>query len=420
LNPHCILIRDPRNKVGGFESWVEQLASGLPQHDIEVTVLIPNHKIKSFDLQTCLYPSNVKYIRSKNSNIEQAKTILDEIFFLTKNEKGGIFFTMPYSYINIVGINLQGSPWIPVPVMHGRHSSAFDWMCLGPPKKIIVPSEDFAKTCRKELQKRIGSIRSIGKVVTIPHGVSIPDSNLLNKKWRRPFPNKLKLIAVTRLNEEDAKRPWDYIYIAEELLKRKINNFELMIVGDGACYEKMKDYILFNGLTSNVNLIGAIAHSNIYPLILDADVLISTSEVEAFGLSVAEGLACGCPVIASDIPGAISKMVINQTGFRVSVGDIQAYADTILRFLENPYLIQEMGQNGHELIKNKFSNEKMIKEYARIIKNLCRKIQLNKHWVPRKELFQSPGEAVGMGILTKLRIPPRICQWIKSFLIKYL
>lgn len=60
-----------------------------------------------------------------------------------------------------------------------------------------------------------------------------------------------------------------------------------------------------------------------------ADLLLQTSDSEGFGLPVVEALACGCPVVASDIP------VLREVGGSVvvycAVGDITNWKDTVVR-----------------------------------------------------------------------------------------
>jgi len=59
--------------------------------------------------------------------------------------------------------------------------------------------------------------------------------------------------------------------------------------------------------------------------------LLQTSDAEGFGLPVIEAMACGCPVIASDLP------VLREAGGDAveycEVGNIDAWRDTVLRTL---------------------------------------------------------------------------------------
>jgi glycosyltransferase involved in cell wall biosynthesis len=60
-----------------------------------------------------------------------------------------------------------------------------------------------------------------------------------------------------------------------------------------------------------------------------ADWLLQTSESEGFGLPVVEALACGCPVVASDLP--VLREVGGSAVVYCPVGDVANWKDTVLR-----------------------------------------------------------------------------------------
>jgi D-inositol-3-phosphate glycosyltransferase len=73
-----------------------------------------------------------------------------------------------------------------------------------------------------------------------------------------------------------------------------------------------------------------------------ADVFVMPSHYESFGMVVLEAMACGTPVVASRVGGLASTVLHGQTGFLAPVGDVQAFAQAILRLLAVPSLWQEM------------------------------------------------------------------------------
>src|SRR5438128_179700 len=139
----CVLVRDPRYTAGGFETWVEQLAAGLPEHGVAVSVLVPGSADEVEVVHRRLAVAGIVRVEPSQDDLTQAGHLLAALASLAEAEQHGIFFTMAYPYINVAGLNLAGGPWCPVPVMHGRHPSAFNWICAGPARKVVVPSDDF-------------------------------------------------------------------------------------------------------------------------------------------------------------------------------------------------------------------------------------------------------------------------------------
>jgi glycosyltransferase involved in cell wall biosynthesis len=371
MTARCILIRDPRVPAGGFETWVETLAHGLPARGVQTTVLVPGQNIEASD-----------------DNYAQARAVVAALQMLARDGGHGVFFSGGHSYIDIAALNLRGSPFAPVMVLHGRHPSTFEWIAAGPPRKIVVPSADFAAVVRRELRRRARWFRAIRRVVVIPHGVAVPS---IDDKLTRPILSPLKVVAVTRLNE-DAKRPFDLLHIAACAKNRGLS-IVLTIAGTGPAEERMR-----SEAGENVVLAGLVPHDRISDLLLASDVLVSTSASEAFGLAVAEALACGCAVVAADVPGPLREMVTSATGRRVPVGDIDAFVTMLANMGDD---IRAMGQAGHQLVSRRFSDVCMLDAYARLVAQIPTRPDGN--WQAPAVLIDSPTAAVLPPIRQRLR-----------------
>src|SRR5262245_34056978 len=110
-----ILVRDPRFGIGGLESWVEALCRGLPPHGINTTVLVPSSNESLSSWKTRLHPAKVMFIDLNEDISLQVRSVLLALEALAHRRHRGVFFTMSYPYINVAGINLSGSPWLPIP-----------------------------------------------------------------------------------------------------------------------------------------------------------------------------------------------------------------------------------------------------------------------------------------------------------------
>ena len=77
-----------------------------------------------------------------------------------------------------------------------------------------------------------------------------------------------------------------------------------------------------------------------------ADVFLLPSELESFGLSALEAMACGVPVVGSDAGGLPEVVKHTETGFLLPVGDIEGMAARTIEILKDDEHARELGQAG--------------------------------------------------------------------------
>jgi D-inositol-3-phosphate glycosyltransferase len=75
-----------------------------------------------------------------------------------------------------------------------------------------------------------------------------------------------------------------------------------------------------------------------------ADVLVMPSHYESFGMVALEAMACGTPVVASDVGGLSYLVRDGETGFHVPNGDFVALASTLARLLQDDQLRRDLGE----------------------------------------------------------------------------
>ena len=90
-----------------------------------------------------------------------------------------------------------------------------------------------------------------------------------------------------------------------------------------------------------------------------ADVYVSPSLMEGFGLTIAEALACETPVVAADA-GSVAE-VVGPGGTLVPPRDPKALAEAISSLLQNPELRCELGGRGREHVVRGFSVNAMLR-----------------------------------------------------------
>lgn len=109
------------------------------------------------------------------------------------------------------------------------------------------------------------------------------------------------------------------------------------------------------GVSDRVTVIGRVSTEELARWYRRAQVLISPSLYEGFGLPAAEAMACGTPVIASN-GGALPEIVADGvTGRIVPAGDVPALADAMGDMLADQPACRAMGAAGHRRVLERFT-----------------------------------------------------------------
>jgi glycosyltransferase involved in cell wall biosynthesis len=100
------------------------------------------------------------------------------------------------------------------------------------------------------------------------------------------------------------------------------------------------------GIAARVRFPGHL-HPDLYPSALAAaDVFVLPSEWEAFGIVLAQAMACGAPCVATRVGGAPDVVVDGETGRLVPYGDADALAAALDALLRDPDERRRMGEAG--------------------------------------------------------------------------
>jgi len=134
-------------------------------------------------------------------------------------------------------------------------------------------------------------------------------------------------------------------------------NYLLLIVGDGDQKGRYEEIARTSGLSERVIFTGAVPNHDLPPYYNAADISILPSfPPESFGIVLIESLACGTPVIASDLPGVRSVVSDGRDGFLISPGSTSDLADKLGLFQNfHQDKRQAMGQAGRAKVVEHYS-----------------------------------------------------------------
>lgn len=127
-------------------------------------------------------------------------------------------------------------------------------------------------------------------------------------------------------------------------------NIKLEIYGEGPQKQELISLAKSLNIDDRVAFKGFV-HNSLLPEVYNSfSVSVSVSDSESFGVVAVEAMACGCPVITSDADGFTEVVDNGKTGFIVPKKDIEATANAIQKFIDNPLLRDSMGKTGRQRV----------------------------------------------------------------------
>jgi glycosyltransferase involved in cell wall biosynthesis len=100
----------------------------------------------------------------------------------------------------------------------------------------------------------------------------------------------------------------------------------------------------------------------------EVTVLPSLNSTESFGMVQVEAMACGTPVVASDIPGVRQPVNMTGMGLVVPPADAPALANALIEILEHP----ESYQGDSQAVVLRFSPQRIAEEYESLFNELVK------------------------------------------------
>ena len=145
-------------------------------------------------------------------------------------------------------------------------------------------------------------------------------------------------------------------------------DIHFFIGGDGVLRDQIMNNISLSGLKENVISAGWIPHKELPQYLNRLKLLVLPSYTEGLPNIMLEAMACGTPVLVTQV-GAISDVITDEiTGFILPDNSPLTIAESVIRALNHPD-IRKISDEGRILITTKFSFENAVESYATILSN---------------------------------------------------
>jgi glycosyltransferase involved in cell wall biosynthesis len=155
---------------------------------------------------------------------------------------------------------------------------------------------------------------------------------------------------------------------AFDRIRREHPDARLVLIGSGYAEDQFRSLVRASALDQAVLFIPPMSQAELATWMQGSLCLVLPSFSEGLGRVVLEAMACGRPVVATQV-GGIPELVLDQvTGILVPPGEVNQLADALLSVLEDPKAAEAMGGRGRNRAKTLFSEAEYFRAYEDMIR----------------------------------------------------
>jgi glycosyltransferase involved in cell wall biosynthesis len=354
-------------EAGGIQTLVASLARAQAGIDADVWVCALYPERASYKIPV---DNQVRYIGFEWHGIHDVGCLGRIKQFLHHNQIQ-VLHTHPGTLSRLAGI-LAGVPVI-ISTLHGSWPAsnvltrAFQrW--LAHRTTMFVANSNYTKGYYAALLALDES-----RFLTIYNGVDLSrfdnSDNLPRREQRSLFDLPSGARVITYIGRLHPDKGVDVLISAARIIINTTPEAHFLIVGEGESRSKLEQQACTIGIGERVRFVGALA--DVRDALAMTDVFaLPSSRREGFGLSLVEAMAMKLPAVATNI-GGISEIVTDGfNGLLLKPRDVGALALAITALLNNHELAQQLARNARCTVQERFSKERMIKEYNALYRSL--------------------------------------------------
>ncbi|RVU81349.1 glycosyltransferase family 1 protein [Leucothrix sargassi] len=191
----------------------------------------------------------------------------------------------------------------------------------------------------------------IPTVVVNGSGVNVADFNVLPLPVTADQKIKISFLLIARLLIDKGVREYAE---AAKIIKHKYPHVEFNLVGwidenpSAIGQSELDQWIAGNTLKYWGKL------SDVRPAIAESSVYVLPSYREGTPRTVLEAMAMGRAIITTDAPGCRETVIPGENGFLVEVKSVSSLVNAMQELINNPALIEQMGQRSREIALHKY------------------------------------------------------------------
>jgi D-inositol-3-phosphate glycosyltransferase len=378
-----------KDAAGGQNVYVRQVGESLAKLGWQVDMF--TRKSSPYDPTIVQHSPHCRTIRLTAG--PETYIPRDELFqympafvaaFQQFQQKEGIVY--PIAHTNYwmsgwVGLELQRSQ--PLQLLHTYHSlGAVKFLSiedipeiaqtrLEVEKQILEQADCVVATSPQESADLRNLVSDLGRIDIIPCGTDVSNFRPISKaEARTRLGLKSKEKVILYVGRFDKRKGIETLIRATGELRAKLEqgeeldpqNLKLLVVGgsdpneaDGAERRRIEEIVTELDLGVTTEFVGMVGHDRLPLYYTAADVCVVPSHYEPFGLVAIEAMACGTPVVASDVGGLKFTVVSEKTGLLVPPQDVSQFARAIERILTDDVWAKKLRKQAATRVSQNFT-----------------------------------------------------------------
>lgn len=278
-----------------------------------------------------------------------------------------VHYAIPHAIIAYIARSILESKNKKLPIITTLHGTDITLVGIDgsfyPVVQFSINQSDIVTTVSDSL--KYDTIKAFGterEIVVIPNFIDLTRFNSNpNFELKKSFASNGEKILMHISNFRKVKRIPDIIRVFAEL-RNKIPSV-LLLIGDGPERNILEDLSRELNLEDKIYFLGK--QESVEELLNIADLFYLTSDHESFGLSALEAMACGVPVISSNIGGIPEVNQDGYSGYVCKVGDIQQMSEKSIAILSQESTHKKFKEQALEQAK-KFEMKKIMPQYLKL------------------------------------------------------
>jgi glycosyltransferase involved in cell wall biosynthesis len=289
--------------------------------------------------------------------------------FIKKNRPDGsiVFFSFPCGPLGWFANKLYSIPYIvslrggDVP---GTEAKLKNIHRLLKPIRYLIFNKSIAVVANSESLKILSERADSFPVKIIPNGV--------DTAFYKPIEqididdNKFHFIFVGRFQSQ--KNVFYLLEQFEKIDKRSKIKLHLHLVGDGPQKQELHAFSKTLGIDSNITWHGWLSKKTLLKYYQQSHCLVLPSLYEGLSNVVLEAMACGLPIIASNVAGNDALVQYDENGYLFELNDNDSLSNYMIKIAENKAKAYSLGHKGREITELNYSWDSVVKEYIQLFK----------------------------------------------------